>query len=403
MLEGKEIKILSLSSGKVLQANGAGEGSEVGQSWNKDHDDAYQRWRLVPVEGVNHQYRIHSVGTGMVLEVVGESHEDKAKISLWRDNGGAHQQWRLIPVGEAEHEYAIMNVNSGKAVDLWGGVQGDDAQIAQSWYWHGPQQRWRLTMPDAVTMSRAVITIVRNEQVFLPIWLRYYSQFFHAQDLYVLDHQSTDGSTDGGGFVRVPVSQPAYGAGWQRDMQQRLQHELIDRYDVVLCTDVDEIVAPDPRYGDLGKYIDHFDQDFVTCQGYEVLHMKEDEPPFDPAKLVLRQRSTWYVNPGYSKPVLARVPMLWQGGCHAPVDGRKIDDPRLYLIHLHRMDYDLCLGRHQERCRFPIEQSDVDHGWGYQNRIIDPAEFEGWFYNDSSWGGFPLQPQSIPPYWREVV
>ena len=54
-------------------------------------------------------------------------------------------------------------------------------------------------------MSRAVLTMVYNESVFLPIWLRYYSRFFAPEDIYVLDHQSDDGSTNGGGFVRVPL------------------------------------------------------------------------------------------------------------------------------------------------------------------------------------------------------
>jgi Ricin-type beta-trefoil lectin domain-like/Glycosyl transferase family 2 len=338
----------------------------------------------------------------MVLEVAGESCEDKAGVFLRGDNGGAHQRWRLVPVGEGGHEYAIMNVHSGKALDLWDGAWRDDAEIVQLGYWHGTQQRWVLTACDAATTSRAVMTIVRNESVFLPIWLRYYRQFFSAQDMYVLDHQSTDGSTEGHGFVRVPVSHPEYGAGWQRDIVQRSQHELIGRYDVVLCTDVDEIVAPDPRLGDLGTYIDRFDEDFITCQGYEILHRKDLEPPFDPTRNVLRQRFTWYANPLYSKPLLARVPMLWNGGCHERIDGRTNNDPHLYLIHLHRMDYDICLTRHHDRVRFPLAQIDRDRRWGYQNQITDPTTFSSWFFHDSC-GPSPLCPQPIPPWWRDLV
>src|SRR5918998_1068892 len=161
--------------------------------------------------------------------------------------------------------------HSGKALDLWDGSLDGDAQITQVGYWHGMQQRWVVTACDAGPVSRAALTIVRDESVFLPIWLRYYRQFFSAQDIYVLDHQSVDGSTGGGGFIRIPMPHGEYGAGWQRDVVQRYQHELIGRYDVVLYTDVDEIVAPDPRLGDLGDYIDRFDQNFITCCGQEVL------------------------------------------------------------------------------------------------------------------------------------
>ena len=54
---------------------------------------------------------------------------------------------------------------------------------------------------------RAVVTIVHNEPVFLPLWLRYYSRFFAAEDIYVLDNQSTDGSAGGRGFNRIEVVQ----------------------------------------------------------------------------------------------------------------------------------------------------------------------------------------------------
>src|SRR5688572_15033640 len=40
----------------------------------------------------------------------------------------------------------------------------------------------------------AVMTMSRNEKVFFPIWLNYYSQFIPANGLFVLDHQTTDRS-----------------------------------------------------------------------------------------------------------------------------------------------------------------------------------------------------------------
>jgi hypothetical protein len=39
---------------------------------------------------------------------------------------------------------------------------------------------------------------------------------------------------------------------------QSQQHRLLETHDVVLVTDVDEIVAPDPDWGTLGDYIDEF-------------------------------------------------------------------------------------------------------------------------------------------------
>jgi hypothetical protein len=244
--------------------------------------------------------------------------------------------------------------------------------------------------------------MARNEAVLLPVWWHYYSRFFRPEDMYILDHESTDGSTSGPGFVRIPVAHPVVDWGWHRDMLQATQHRLIERYDVVLCTDVDEIVAPDPRTGDLGDYIDRFDGHFVNCRGYEILHMKDREEPLDLSRPILDQRSHWYFNPAYSKPLLARVPMHWHGGLHTRVDGQTRDDPSLYLLHLHRVDYDICLARHQQRVSRPWNQRDLEERWGYQNRITEAEQFERWFYEDSC-SGTPIQIESIPEHWRGLI
>jgi hypothetical protein len=165
---------------------------------------------------------------------------------------------------------------------------------------------------------------------------------------------------------------------------------------------VDEIVAPDPRTGDLGDYIDRFEGDFVTCRGYEILHMRETEPPLDLGQPILRQRRHWYFNPSYSKPLLARVPMHWYGGLHCTTDGQVRDDPTLHLLHLHRVDYGLCLARHAQRTALPWNRRDMDEGWGYQNRITEAERFEWWFYNDSC-SGVPIVVEDIPEHWAGLL
>src|SRR5262245_56174810 len=85
---------------------------------------------------------------------------------------------------------------------------------------------------------RALITIVHDEPVFLPIWLDYYSRFFSPEDIYVLDNDTRDGSTDRDGFVRIPVHHDAVDHTWMVDTIQGLQHELLEgEYDIVLVTD----------------------------------------------------------------------------------------------------------------------------------------------------------------------
>jgi Glycosyl transferase family 2 len=229
---------------------------------------------------------------------------------------------------------------------------------------------------------RAVITIVHNEPVFLPIWLNYYSRFFRPEDIYVLDNDTMDGSTERDGFVRIPVHHDSVDHTWMVDTVQDLQHELLDRYDVVLVTDVDEIVTPTPEWGTLGEYIDEFSEMFVTCVGYEILHMIDREGPYDPSRPILDQRGYWFANGAYNKSALATEPMSWVPGFHHRTDERLNYDPDLRLIHLHRMDFDICHERHRIREARAWNETDVDERWAYYNRTVDEVEFESWFYGD---------------------
>jgi lipopolysaccharide biosynthesis glycosyltransferase len=268
---------------------------------------------------------------------------------------------------------------------------------------HSRRERYASRRPDP-QRRRAVQTMVHNEAVFLPIWLRYYSRFFAPDDIYVLDHDSTDRSTSGGGFVRVPVIHGKFDNIWMDETVQGHQRELLDRYDLVLTADADEIVAPDPRRGTLGDYLERFDEEFVNCLGYEVLHLKDCEPPLDPDRGVLDQRGWWFQNDGYNKPALAMAPTPWEPGRHARADGRFHLDPDLRLIHLHRTDYDIALARHRRWRDRPWNERDLAEGWGTHNRVAEEEEFERWFYEDSAFEsrGIRIELEPIPAHWRGV-
>jgi len=268
-------------------------------------------------------------------------------------------------------------------------------------------QRERLRERSAARGERppnrsAVITMVHDEAVFLPIWLRYYSRFFGPGDIYVLDNETSDGSTAAGGFVRIPVAHDRVDHTWMVETVAGLQHELLERYDVVLVTDVDEIVAPDPRLGTLGDYLEGFGEAWVNCLGYELLHLADREPALVPEQPILGQRGYWFANDAYDKPALATEPMLWQPGFHHRADGHYNLDPDLRLIHLHRMDYEICRERHRLRSRRPWNELDAREGWATHNMITEGAEFDRWFYGDSSVGGIPIVLERVPDEWREA-
>jgi hypothetical protein len=262
------------------------------------------------------------------------------------------------------------------------------------------RKRYALRPASPGPRRRALITIVHNEPIFFPIWLGYYSRFFAADDIYVFDHETSDGSTDGAGFVRIPVSHDSVDHTWMVHTIQELQHELLQRYEMVLVTDVDELVVPHPRAGTLSDYLDRFNEDWVNCLGYELLHMRDSEPPLALDRPILDQRGHWFYNDGYDKAALATVPMSWRPGFHGREDFHFNLDPDLRLVHLHRMDYEICLARHRTRSRRDWAPLDARERWAIHNRVTEDAEFERWFYEDSCFPNLEIQPERISSTWR---
>ena len=75
-------------------------------------------------------------------------------------------------------------------------------------------------------------------------------------------------------------------------------------------------------------------------------------------------------------------------------------DPDLYLIHLHRLDYDVCQARHGRWAARSWGQQDLEKGWATHNRVVERIEFERWFYEDTNFPWIKLVIQRIPREWK---
>lgn len=196
----------------------------------------------------------------------------------------------------------------------------------------------------------AVFTIVKDEATMLPVWLRYYRRWFDDGDIYVLDHDSQDGSTQGLGAVNVvPVHNDlAFDHHWLLAQVKEMQRTLLGLgYQFVLFAEVDEMIVADPAmYSGLDEYITLFKGITVKCLGYEMYqHLKLETDPIDWGRPVFDQRQHWQANPLYCKTLLSSVPLDWTVGFHQAA-GAHLMDPNLQLIHLHYADLRYCLERH---------------------------------------------------------
>jgi hypothetical protein len=240
--------------------------------------------------------------------------------------------------------------------------------------------------------NRAVFTICQNEPVFLKLWLRYYLKHFPRTDIFILDHNSTDGSVwTAWREFRCNVVQvhreASFDHEWLRDTVQSFQRFLLQSYENVLFTEIDEFVVADPLSYPQGlkQYIETNARPVVRCLGLNIVQ-GSTEKEIDWSQPILRQRSHAWMSDLYSKPLLARVPLTWVKGFHQLAPERDPQDnpldKNLFLVHLHRVDYAYCLQRNEEMTRRKWALTDIQEGFGYQNRITDPKRFQAWFYGE---------------------
>lgn len=223
----------------------------------------------------------------------------------------------------------------------------------------------------------ALVTVVRNEGYMLPIWIRYYSQFFPVGSMFVLDHLSTDGSTDllPVNVVRLEGEAHFMPHEWLTQQVARVQGELLGSgFPCVLFAEVDELVAVDPLlHGNLSAFCSRFAQSpdtHLRAVGWEVVHHPVvrggTEPDIEWDSGILSQRRHGLPYPHYNKPVLSKIQQKFQVGFHTCEGCRPDATDGLYLLHLHSFDYNFCMYRETRKheASAAMIESDRDSGWG---------------------------------------
>jgi hypothetical protein len=86
-----------------------------------------------------------------------------------------------------------------------------------------------------MSIKVAVVTMCKNESEFLPIWLNYYGGLFGFENLYIIDDDSSDGSTQDSRIVNVVRRRKTpFDDGMRAIFISLIQHELLKNYELVI-------------------------------------------------------------------------------------------------------------------------------------------------------------------------
>lgn len=188
-------------------------------------------------------------------------------------------------------------------------------------------------------MRIAVITMVYNERVMLPIWRRYYGAAFGPENLFILDHGSNDGSTDNlTDENRIKLYRDRFSNADRAKLISKFHETLLAIYDYVIYTDCDEFLVADPKTGkNLKAFIEARKRPYFTPVGLNLTHVTQTEPILDTTEPILKQRRhVQFVSP-MMKTLTSSVPVTWKAGFHSSTLHPFIEND-LFLFHLKRYD-----------------------------------------------------------------
>ena len=190
----------------------------------------------------------------------------------------------------------------------------------------------------------AAVTMAYNETALLPVWARHYARQVGADYCYVVDQGSSEAPDLPPGVNRLRLPHADHDEARNARFVSGLTGALLECYDWVLHSEVDELVLADPRhFTSLPAFCATALATTVSAVGLDVQQVPALEPRLDIGRPVGSQRGWARFTSAMCKPVLSRKPLSWAPGFHS--SDQPLMFAPLYLFHLHWADRELGLQR----------------------------------------------------------
>ncbi|GAA3826352.1 glycosyltransferase family 2 protein [Nocardioides panacisoli] len=189
----------------------------------------------------------------------------------------------------------------------------------------------------------AAVTMARDEGAMIRRWAQHYIRELGAENVFVIDDHSSDGSTDDLGctVLRYPYLRKYNFEVSRIGILNGLSSSLLYAYDAVLFADADEFVVADPqRHAGLRQFVATTEgRDAVGVMGFNVVHDLERESALDFDRPFLEQRRFAKFVQLMCKPSLKWNRIDWGRASHGIKCPYQIDDD-LIMFHMKFADLD---------------------------------------------------------------
>jgi len=186
----------------------------------------------------------------------------------------------------------------------------------------------------------AIFTHIYNEDLFLKIFIKYYSKLVDFKDIYVIDHGSNLYSYEWVKNLGCQVIKIPKGLVDQLNVKkycEYFQRFLLTQYNWVLHADVDELLIHKNGVSDLKELINNSNKNIIIKPntGVELIENPIIESKILIEKNISLQRKFYRKNEVYAKPVLSSISCTWGLGFHYSIGDDKVETSNdLILVHL---------------------------------------------------------------------
>lgn len=187
--------------------------------------------------------------------------------------------------------------------------------------------------------------MVRNDEFFLRKWVEYYGNELGKSNLYIFLDGKDQPVPDWCEGTTVVACDKIQGKVVQAEKARlrflsRKAEELLKRYDLVIGTDADEFIVPDPATGlSLSGFLDITPvRTSVSPLGIDVGQHMGLEGNIDESQPFLSQRKFGLLSTRYTKTSIIARPLVWGSGFHR-IKGHDFHIVKdLYLFHFGYFD-----------------------------------------------------------------
>ena len=200
----------------------------------------------------------------------------------------------------------------------------------------------------------AVITMARNDEFFLNRWVKYYSEQFGEENLYIYLDGLDQKTPSEAGRVNVQIIEKQGIKVVEAEkrrlafLSNRAAELFTNGYNLVIGCDSDEFLIVDTNTGkSLAEYLSSLKiKTSISALGLDVGQHLKKELPLDKTKPILPQRDYALINSRFTKTNIIAKPVRWGRGFHRVRRHNFHIDENLYLLHLGNTDYETLMKKY---------------------------------------------------------